>query len=128
MYRLTDYGSMLADRRRVDAYARALEAAISPSSVVVDLGAGIGTFSILACKLGAARVYAVEPATIIAVAKDNATRNGVADRIHFLQTRALDLELPEPVDLIVSDLSGAIPLFEEHLPSVIHVRDRFLRP
>src|SRR5688500_13517614 len=40
IYRITAYGSMLRDRRRVDAYRRALAACMSPSSIVLDLGAG----------------------------------------------------------------------------------------
>jgi predicted RNA methylase len=128
MYRLTDYGSMLRDRRRVDAYRRALAASVSPSSVVLDLGTGLGTFGIMACKLGAARVYAVDAADIIAVAEENARANGVSERMRFLQARASDVELPEQVDLIVSDLAGALPLFEEHIPAIVHAREHFLKP
>ncbi|HEV7920548.1 MAG TPA: PqqD family peptide modification chaperone [Thermoanaerobaculia bacterium] len=127
MYRLTDYGSMLRDRRRIDAYRRALASLITPTSTVLDLGTGLGTFAILAARLGAARVYAVDAADVITVAAENASASGVADRITFLQTSAAGLALPEPVDLIVSDLSGALPLFEEHLPSLMRVRDAFLR-
>jgi SAM-dependent methyltransferase len=128
MYGLTDYGWMLRDRARIEAYTRALSAVISPSSVVLDIGTGVGTFSLIACRLGAARVYAVEPAAIIAVAEQNARANGFTDRITFVRSSAADAELPEPVDVIVSDLSGALPLFQEHLPAVMNMRDRFLRP
>jgi SAM-dependent methyltransferase len=128
MYRLTDYGWMLRDRPRIEAYTRALAAVITPTSVVLDIGTGVGTFSLIACRLGAARVYAVEAATVIGVAEQNARANGVADRITFIRASAAEAELPEPVDVIVSDLSGALPLFEQHLPSVMHLRDRFLRP
>lgn len=128
MYRLTDYGSMLRDRRRVDAYRRALAACIAPTSVVLDLGAGLGTFGVIACKLGASRVYAVDSADIIMVAEEIARANGVADRMHFLQVRAADVELPERVDIIVSDLAGALPLFEEHIPALVHAREHFLKP
>lgn len=128
MYRLTDYGSMLRDRRRIDAYRRALSACISPSSVVLDLGAGLGTFGVIACKLGAARVYAVDSSDIIAVAEEIARANGVAERMHFLQARASEVELPEKVDVIVTDLAGALPLFEEHIPAIIHAREHFLKP
>jgi hypothetical protein len=128
MYRLTDYGSMLRDHRRVDAYRRALEACISPASVVLDLGTGLGTFGILACKLGAARVYTVDAADIITVAEENARANGVSERMRFLQARASDAELPEQVDVIISDLAGALPLFEEHIPALVHVREHFLKP
>jgi predicted RNA methylase len=53
MYRLNDYGAMVCDRRRIEAYRHALAAVVTPSSVVLDLGAGIGTFTVLACKAGA---------------------------------------------------------------------------
>jgi protein arginine N-methyltransferase 1 len=68
----------------------------------------------------------VEPADIITVAEENARANGVAERVRFLQGRGTEIELPEKVDVIVSDLGGALPLFEEHIPSLISVRDRFL--
>jgi ubiquinone/menaquinone biosynthesis C-methylase UbiE len=128
MYRLHDYGAMLHDRRRIDAYARALSSVITPSSVVLDLGAGVGTFGIIACKLGAARVYSVDPADVITVAEEVARANGLASRMHFIQACARELDLPEKVNVIVSDLSGALPLFEEHIPSVAHARERFLIP
>jgi protein arginine N-methyltransferase 1 len=128
MYRLIDYGPMVRDRQRIDAYTRALAAVITDSSVVLDLGTGLGTFSVLACKLGAARVYAVEPADVISVAEEVARVNGVADRITFLQMRSADVGLPEQVDVIVSDLASALPLFEDHLPSIVAARNRFLKP
>ncbi len=127
MYRLTDYGSMLRDRRRIDAYRRALAACITPTSVVLDLGAGVGTFGVMACQLGAARVYAIDSASIIAVAEEIARANDVSERIRFLQARASDVELPEQVDVIVSDLAGALPLFEEHIPTLVHAREHFLK-
>lgn len=128
MYRLIDYGAMLRDRRRVAAYTRALSAVITPSSVVLDVGTGVGTFSILAARLGAQRVYAIESSDVIAVAEEHARANGVEDRIRFLHGTAAEIEVPERVDVVVSDLSGALPLFEEHLTTIINVRDRFLKP
>jgi protein arginine N-methyltransferase 1 len=65
---------------------------------------------------------------VIAVAEENARGSGVAERIRFIQARATDIELPEPVHVVVSDMAGALPLFEEHLPSIMHARDRLLAP
>ncbi len=128
MYRLTDYGSMLRDHGRIDAYRRALAASITPTSIVLDLGTGLGTFSVLACKLGAARVYAIDSADVISVAEEVARTNGVGDRMRFVHARATEVELPERVDVLVSDLAGALPLFEEHIPALIHAREHLLKP
>jgi len=128
MYRLTDYGAMLRDHARVDAYRRALAACITPTSIVLDLGAGLGTFSVLACNLGAARVYAVDSGDVISVAEEVAQVNGVAEQMQFIRARAADVELPEQVDVLVSDLGNALPLFEEHIPSLIHAREHLLKP
>lgn len=128
MYGLTDYGWMLRDPRRIAAYTRALAAVVSADSIVVDLGCGIGTFGIIACHLGAARIYAVEPGEIIAAAEEIARHNDVADRICFVRGSATEVTLPEKADVVVSDLGGALPLFEDHIPAVIHARDRFLAP
>lgn len=128
MYRLTDYAAMLRDRVRVEAYRRALAAVITPQSTVLDLGTGVGTFAVMAARLGAKHVYAVDSAEVIATAEQVARASGVADRITFLHARALDVTLPERVDVIVSDLGGALPIFEEHIPSLVHAREHLLKP
>jgi protein arginine N-methyltransferase 1 len=127
MYRLTDYGAMVRDKRRIDAYRRALSAVITANTTILDLGSGLGTFSVIAAKLGA-RVYAIESANIMTLAEEIARANGVADRISFIRGRSTAIDLPEQVDVIVSDLGNALPLFEEHLPSLADARTRFLKP
>lgn len=119
---------MLRDHARVDAYRRALAATITPDSVVLDLGTGLGTFAIFASKLGAARVYAVDSADVISVAEEVARVNESSERMRFLHARAPEIELPEQVDVVVSDLAGALPLFEEHIPALLHARERLLKP
>ncbi|MDH3444335.1 MAG: 50S ribosomal protein L11 methyltransferase, partial [Deltaproteobacteria bacterium] len=56
MYSIFDYGSMIADHVRMDAYARALRRAVTADSVVLDIGTGTGIFALLACQFGARRV------------------------------------------------------------------------
>jgi protein arginine N-methyltransferase 1 len=128
VYSLTAYGRMIADPVRIGAYDRALQAAIRPDSVVLDIGAGTGILSLLACRHGALRVYAVEPSNAIAVARDIARANGMADRIEFIQAMSTAVTLPEPVHVVASDLHGVLPLLEQLVPSLIDARDRLLRP
>ena len=128
MYSIIDYGAMIADRTRMSAFMTAMQQAIRPESVVIDIGTGTGIFALLACRLGARRVYAIEPADAIQVAREIASANGFADRIQFLQARSTDVTLPERGDVIVSDLGGLLPWFQQHIPSIVDARERLLAP
>jgi protein arginine N-methyltransferase 1 len=126
MYSLHFYGQMLADAPRMDAYTAALRNAVKPDSVVLDLGCGPGVFALMACKFGARRVYAVEPDSIIGVAREAAVANGCLDRIEFFEGLSTEITLSEPASVIISDLRGVLPWFEQHIPSIIDARERLL--
>ncbi len=128
MYSIADYGAMIADRVRMDAFARALRQAVKAGSVVVDIGTGTGIFALLACRLGARRVYAIEPDDAIQVAREIAAANACADRIEFIQAMSTHVSLPERADVIVSDVGGVLPWFQHHIPSIVDARRRFLAP
>ena len=119
---------MIADSPRMNAYAQALRQAVQPGSVVLDIGTGTGIMALLACQLGARRVYAIEPDDIIQVAREIAAANGCADRIEFLQNLSAQVSLPERADVVISDLRSVLPLFALHLPSIVDARRRFLAP
>ncbi|HKO96936.1 MAG TPA: class I SAM-dependent methyltransferase [Pyrinomonadaceae bacterium] len=126
MYKVSSYGKMIADSGRMDPYVNAMRAAIKPGSVVMDLGCGPGVFAMLACEMGARRVYAVEPSSMIQVARDAAAANGLSERIEFFHNFSTRISLPEPADVIVSDLHGPLPWHEQHIPSIRDVRQRLL--
>lgn len=126
MYSLHFYGQMLADAPRMDAYTAALRNAVKSDSVVLDLGCGPGVFALMACKFGARRVYAVEPDNVIGMAREAAVANGCADRIEFFESLSTDITLPEPATVIISDLRGVLPWFEQHIPSIVDARVRLL--
>jgi len=128
MYSLHFYGQMLADVSRMDAYAAALRRTVNRDSVVMDLGCGPGVFALLACKLGARRVYAVEPDSVVGLAREAAAANGFADRIEFFEKLSTEITLPEPATIIVSDLRGVLPWFEQNISSIIDARKRLLAP
>lgn len=128
MYTISGYGEMLADRPRMRAYAKALRKSVRKGSVVVDLGCGTGIMALLACRYGARRVFAIEPDSAIAVARQAASDNGFGGRIDFYQDLSTRVELPEPADVVVSDLRGILPFFQHHLPAVADARRRFLKP
>ena len=128
MYSVSAYGFMIADTARMDAYADALRRAVKPDSVVLDIGAGTGIFSLLACRFGARKVYAIEPADAIRVAREIAAANGYSDRIEFIQKLSTEVTLPELADVIISDMRGLLPFLGRHISSVADARARLLKP
>lgn len=117
----------LSDPARVQAYERALAATIRRGDVVVDLGAGTGILGMLACRAGAARVYAIEADGMIEVARALARANGMADRIVFLMQHSSEVTLPEQVDVVAGDLIGRMGFEAGVFEAYAHAR-RWLKP
>jgi len=126
MYTLSAYGSMIADRARVEAHAQALRQCIREGSVVVEVGTGTGVFAVLACQLGASRVYAIEADSIIQLAREVAAANHCEDKIEFIEDLSTRVTLPVRADVLLSDLRGALPFFGCHIPALCDARRRFL--
>lgn len=120
---LESHLALVADRPVQEAFRRAVQRAVFPGAVVLDLGTGTGIHAIFACQAGARRVYAVDWSPIVDVARVVARRNDVADRVVFIRAPADELELPERVDIIVAHHG-----VEELLALVPSAVRRFLKP
>ena len=125
---LAEIGDFLTHRVRLGAHVEALRRFVTPSSIVLDVGAGLGLISLLACRLGAKRVYAVEPTEDIQFLEDVARDNGLSDRIVVLRKRPTEVSLPEPADLIVSDVLEILPHHRRRLADLADARQRLLAP
>jgi len=81
---------------------------VKPGSVVVDVGTGTGILSIIAAKLGAAKVYGVDAADeTVEIASRNAAAHGVADIVEFAQGDMFEPLDPEvEADVVIGDVSG----------------------
>jgi len=128
MYSLRDFGAMIADAGRFGAYAKAIATAVRPGDTVAEIGCGPGVFSLLACRAGARRVFAIESDDSIQFARQLAAANGFTDRIEFFQSDSRKTELPERVNVIVSDIRGVLPLHDHAIPSLEDARQRLLAP
>ena len=127
-YSISAYGKMIEDARRTGPFVEALRAAITPHSVLLDIGTGTGIFSFLACQFGAARVYAIEPDGAIEVAKLCAKDIPGSERITWIQGLSTELDLPEQADIVVGDLHGTLPFFKGNIESLMDARKRHLKP
>jgi type I protein arginine methyltransferase len=127
-YNVLSYGHMVNCEPRMSAYAEALRRAVKPGCTVIDIGAGPGIFSILACKYGAGKVVAIDPSDSIELVRPIAEANGCADRITIFKGLSTDYSPPTKADVIVSDIRGILPLFEGHIAVIADARQRLLAP
>jgi protein arginine N-methyltransferase 1 len=118
----------ISDAPRVAAFEKATAEVIRPGDVVLDLGSGTGILGLLSCRAGAARVYSIDAGSIIGLAREIAAANGYSDRITFIKALSTRTELPERVDVVVTDQIGRLG-FEagvfEYFDDAIR---RFLKP
>lgn len=126
MYTVDHYCQMTADRVRLAAYADAMTRAGVAGRVVLDLGSGPGFLAVLACRLGARHVYAVDRDDSILLGPLLCREHGCAQQVTFLHADSREVTLPEPVEVVVSDLRGTIPARGDHVATIIDARDRLL--
>ena len=119
---------MAACGPRIDAYAKALRAAIRPGSTVLDIGSGPGIFAVLACRLGAARAAAIDPDPSVELARELADANGFADRIDVFRGVSTEYHPNAKADVIVSDIRGNLPFLQGHIEAIVDARERLLAP
>jgi predicted RNA methylase len=120
--------TMICDRVRTGAFRRAIDSVVRPGDIVLDVGAGSGILSVFAARAGAARVYAVERTSAAVLAQELAAANGAAEIIEVIHGDITGVELPERVDVIVSEWLGGFGIDEGMLAPVIAARDRWLKP
>jgi len=124
---------MIGDAARTGAYLRALEthSAELKGKVVLDVGCGTGILSMIAARAGAKKVYAVDASRITRHTRRLVRENGFEDIIEVIKAKMEDVtseDIPEKVDVVVSEWMGYALFFESMLPSVVYARDTFMRP
>ena len=123
-----EHARMLHDTRRTGDYLAAIGKAVRPGDIVLDIGTGSGVLAVAAARAGARRVYAVEASDIAEVAARVFAANQVQDRVTLLPGWSRTIDLPEPADVLVSEIIGNEPFEEEILETTLDARRRLLKP
>lgn len=101
------YQDMLADSVRMQRYRAAIDQVVKPGDIVADLGTGLGVLAIMAVQAGAKRVYAIDRrARVLSLAKNIIRDNRADQHIQLIEADVRDLQLDEPVDVIINELIG----------------------
>src|SRR5438445_7189271 len=94
---------MLADGVRNKLLYEAIKQNVTSDTNFLDIGAGTGVWAILAAKLGAKRVVAVEiEECLIPIIHKHAQENGVAGKIEIIHANSNDVKIRGRFDVIVS--------------------------
>lgn len=126
---LKSHIQMLGDGVRNKLLYEAVRRHVTSETRFLDIGAGTGIWAILAAKLGAKHVVAVEvEESLIPVIFRHAQENGVADKIEIIHANTDDVRLRGKFDVVVSEVFGQDAFGEATLKSFINVRERFLAP
>ena len=124
---------MINDDERNAAYERALNRAVTPDSVVFEIGTGSALVAMMAARAGAKHVVTCEAVPILAErAQETIARNGFSDRITVLSKRSTQVklgeDLPEKADIFVSELINIGMLAPNMLPIIQHARANLVKP
>jgi 2-polyprenyl-3-methyl-5-hydroxy-6-metoxy-1,4-benzoquinol methylase len=125
--------SIVRDHVRNTLYKKAIEYYVTPDKTVLEIGTGTGILSMLAARAGAKHVYTCEMEPLIAeAAKENIEKNGFSHKITIIAKKSTDLvmgrDLPEEVDVLVSEIVDDGLLRENVLPVMEDARRRLIKP
>ncbi|MBL4672822.1 MAG: hypothetical protein JKX81_11230 [Arenicella sp.] len=129
VYDVNAYRMMTTDRVRTSKYFNAVNKFVS-GKVVLDIGTGADlNWTLASVEAGAKKVYAIEE---ILESYEKASAKiidlGLEDKISLIYGKSLEVNLPEKVDVCVSEIIGTIGSSEGVCVALADARKRFMKP
>ena len=122
---------MLNDEQRNAVFEEALRNAITPDTVVLDIGSGTGLLAMMAARAGAKQTFTCEMVPALAeLARETVERNGLADRIVTLDEKSMSLvighQMTHKANLLVTETVDCGLLAEGIVASIAHAKANLL--
>jgi predicted RNA methylase len=118
----------LFDKERTKNLKNAINATVKPGDVVLEAGGGTGILSMFALQAGAKHAYIIElQERFCTVIREIAMKNGFADRITVICGDATATDMPEQVDVYISELL-CTGLFNEPQVQAYNNLRKFVKP
>jgi len=132
-WKIRDYEAMRDDTARTSRFEAVIKrrlAGTDGQATVVDIGTGsFALLAIMAARAGAKKVYAIERNHAAAErATETVLRAGLQDKVTVIEGDSMMVELPERVDVVVSELIGSIATQEGVEAIIRDASRRFLKP
>ncbi|KAK7085383.1 Histone-arginine methyltransferase carm1, partial [Halocaridina rubra] len=126
---LSQQQNMMQDYIRTGTYQRAILSNMSDfrDKIVLDVGAGSGILSFFAAQAGARKVYAVEASSMAQHCEMLVRANNLQETIKVLAGKIEEIDIPEMVDMIISEPMGYMLYNERMLESYLHAK-KWLKP
>lgn len=121
---LSQQQNMMQDYIRTSTYQRAILANMDDfkDKVILDVGAGSGILSFFAVQAGARKVYAVEASSMAKHAETLVYHNKLCGRVAVIPGKIEEINLPEMVDIIISEPMGYMLFNERMLETYLHAK------
>lgn len=126
---LSQQQNMLQDYIRTSTYQKAvlINTIDFQDKVVLDVGAGSGILSFFSVQAGAKKVYAVEASSMAQHAQTLVDSNNLGDKVFIVAGKIEEIDLPEKVDVIISEPMGYMLYNERMLETYLHAK-KWLKP
>lgn len=119
---------MLNDQIRMKAYEAAIKEVVQEGMTVVDIGTGTGILAQWALEAGAKKVYGIDVnKDILTKATERLEKAGLAERYQTFNDLSYNVNLPERVDVVLSEILGNLGDNEDMTPILEDARQRFLK-
>lgn len=122
---------MLNDVKRNEAFERALTNAITPETIVLDIGSGTGLLAMMAARAGAKETITCEMVPQLAqLTRDIVELNGLSDRVVTMGRKSTSLtigdQMAQRANLLVTETVDCGLLGEGIVPSIAHAKAKLL--